>query len=125
MPRLLLKSLVGIALVALATGVGLPAQGGNAPSGAAPQGAAGPAGRGGTLTVPPGGLMFVQLSDTQFGFSNNDLDFIQDTVNAEFAVATVNRLKPAFVIVTGDRVIKQGDPVQVAECQGVLSRLDK
>jgi hypothetical protein len=87
-------------LVLLAGGVAA----GQAPSGpavGAPAGARaagggqgdapGRGGRGqGPLTVPEGGFFFVQLSDTQFGFSNNDIDFIQDTANAEFAVATVN-----------------------------------
>jgi hypothetical protein len=72
-------------------------------------------GRGpGPQTVPDGGFFFVQLSDPQFGFSNNDVDFVQDTANAEFAVATVNRLKPAFVVVTGDLVNKAGDAAQIA-----------
>lgn len=105
---------------------GGPAPG--APAGAAgrPQGPGAGGGRGqGALTVPEGGFFFIQLSDTQFGFSNNDLDFIQDTVNAEFAVATVNRLKPAFVVVTGDLVNKPGDAAQIAEYQRILGTVDK
>src|SRR5262245_9461807 len=81
-------------------------------------------GRGqGPQTVPPGGMMFIQFSDTQFGFSNNDLDFIQDTANAEFAVATVNRLKPAFVVVTGDLVNKPSDPAQIAEYKRIMAKV--
>lgn len=76
-------------------------------------------------TVPPGGLFFVQFSDTQFGFSNNDIDFVQDTANAEFAVATVNRLKPAFVIVTGDLVNKPGDAAQIAEYKRIMAKVDR
>jgi serine/threonine-protein phosphatase CPPED1 len=83
-------------------------------------------GRGqGPLSVPAGGFMFVQLSDPQFGMSNNDIDFIQDTVNAEFAVATVNRLKPAFVVMTGDLVNKPGDAAQIAEYQRIFSKIDQ
>ena len=77
----------------------------------------------GPLTVPEGGFFFVQLSDTQFGFSNNDIDFIQDTVNAEFAIATVNRLRPAFVIVTGDLVNKPGDAAQIAEYRRIIGTI--
>jgi predicted MPP superfamily phosphohydrolase len=130
-------SLTQVALATLlALGVGLaaeppPPSGGDqgAPpaggSGAAPsaprgQGAGGP----GPQTVPEGGFFFVQMSDTQFGFSNNDLDFIQDTASAEFAVATINRLKPAFVIVTGDLVNKPGDAAQVAEYQRIMAKID-
>jgi len=83
-------------------------------------------GRGqGPQTVPAGGFFFVQMSDTQFGFSNNDLDFVQDTASAEFAVATLNRLKPAFVIVTGDLVNKPGDAAQIAEYQRIMAKLDR
>jgi 3',5'-cyclic AMP phosphodiesterase CpdA len=73
--------------------------------------------------VPEGRFSFVQLSDTQFGFSNNDIDFVQDTVNAEFAIATVNRLRPAFVIVTGDLVNKPGDAAQIAEYRRIIGTL--
>lgn len=60
-------------------------------------------------SVPAGGEFFVQLSDPQFGFANDDKDSAQEAANAELAVATVNRLKPAFVVVTGDLVNKTGD----------------
>jgi 3',5'-cyclic AMP phosphodiesterase CpdA len=76
-------------------------------------------------TVPRGGYFFIQLSDTQFGFSNDDKDFIQDTANAELVVTTVNRLKPAFVIITGDLVNKAGDAGQIAEYQRIVARINK
>jgi len=31
-----------------------------------------------------------------------DADFVQETANFEFFVANVNRLKPQFVVITGD-----------------------
>jgi len=76
-------------------------------------------------SVPAGGFFFIQLSDPQFGFSNNDVDFVQDTANAEFAVATVNRLKPEFVIVTGDLVNKAGDAAQIAEYERIMAKVDR
>lgn len=42
-------------------------------------------------------------------------DFAQEAANFEFAIATANRLKPRFVIVTGDLVNKPGDAAQTAE----------
>jgi 3',5'-cyclic AMP phosphodiesterase CpdA len=63
--------------------------------------------------TPP--FLFIQLSDPQFGFFNNDVDFPQETANFEFAVANVNRLQPDFVIITGDLINKPGDPAQLAE----------
>jgi predicted MPP superfamily phosphohydrolase len=134
------RVLAGAWLAAIVVGLaaqgpppGLPA---GAPAGPPPQGAppagrpqgpggAGPGRGAAPLTVPQGGFFFVQLSDTQFGFSNNDIDFIQDTVNAEFAIATVNRLKPAFVVVTGDLINKPGDAAQNAEYQRIMAKLDK
>ena len=108
-------------------GAGMPAQQATPPTTPAPTATAPqPGGRGvAPLTVPPGGFMFVQLSDTQFGFSNSDKDFVQDTANAEFAVATVNRLKPAFVIITGDLVNKPGDAAQMAEYARVVAKIDR
>jgi 3',5'-cyclic AMP phosphodiesterase CpdA len=53
-----------------------------------------------------------------------DRDFAQETVNFEMAVATANRLKPAFVIVTGDLVNKAGDAAQIAEYRRIAARLD-
>ena len=51
-------------------------------------------------------------------------DFEQETANLEFAVATANRLRPAFVIVTGDLVNRTGDAAQIAEYQRILAPLD-
>jgi 3',5'-cyclic AMP phosphodiesterase CpdA len=114
MARTPIRLLSGLlALVALAIAVGAAQAPGGRGRGPGPQ------------VVPPGGFFFVQMSDTQFGFSNSDLDFVQDTASAEFAVATVNRLKPAFVIVTGDLVNKPGDPAQIAEYQRIMARLDR
>jgi predicted phosphodiesterase len=123
--RLLVAFGLWLPLSAMAFG-GVPEQappGAGAP--AAPARGAGPARGQGPQTVPAGGFFFIQLSDTQFGFSNNDIDFVQDTANAEFAVATVNRLKPAFVIVTGDLVNKPGDPAQMAEYRRIVAMIDQ
>ncbi len=79
---------------------------------AAPQGPAQP---------PP---FFVQLSDPQFGMFTNDGDFSQETLNFELAIATVNRWRPAFVVITGDLVNKPGDAAQIAEYLRIIGRLD-
>lgn len=67
------------------------------------------------LATQDAGFFFIQLSDPQFGMYEADKGFEQETANFEFAVATANRLKPAFVIVTGDLVNKAGDAGQVCE----------
>ena len=68
---------------------------------------------------------FIQMSDPQFGMYTENKGFAQETANFEFAVATANRLKPAFVVVTGDMVNAAGDAAQIAEFKRVAGRLDK
>lgn len=72
--------------------------------------------------VPP--WFFLQFSDTQFGMFTADRDFAQETVNFEMAIATANRLRPAFLIVTGDLVNTPGDAAQIAEYRRIAARLD-
>jgi len=68
-------------------------------------------------------FFFVQLSDPQFGMFTGDKDFAQETANFEFAVAAVNRLKPAFVVISGDLVNKPGDAAQIAEFHRIASTI--
>jgi serine/threonine-protein phosphatase CPPED1 len=67
---------------------------------------------------------FVQMADPQFGMYTNDKGFAQETANLEFAIKTVNRLHPAFVVMSGDLVNKQGDPDEIAEYLRVTHQLD-
>ena len=69
-------------------------------------------------------LFFIQMSDPQFGMQTDNHGFAQETANFEFAIATANRLKPAFVIVTGDLVNKSGDAAQIAEYKRIAAQLD-
>ena len=57
-------------------------------------------------------------------FTDNT-NFVQETANFEFAVATVNRLKPAFVVITGDLVNKPGDDAQIAEYRRIVAKVDR
>jgi len=70
-------------------------------------------------------LYFVQLTDPQFGMYSGDKGFEQETANYEFAIAAVNRLKPAFVIVTGDLVNKPQDPAQANEYLRISSLVER
>jgi len=67
---------------------------------------------------------FVHITDTQFGMHTGDRSFDQETANFEFAVATINRWRPAFVIVTGDLVNQPGDPAQTAEYLRIEKKID-
>jgi len=70
-------------------------------------------------------LFFIQLSDSQFGFYAQNTNTQQETANFEFAIATANRLKPSFVIVTGDLVHKAEKQEQAEEYQRIIAKLDK
>jgi 3',5'-cyclic AMP phosphodiesterase CpdA len=67
---------------------------------------------------------FLQLTDPQFGMYTDNADFAQETANFEFAIAAANRLRPSFVVVTGDLVNRPGDAAQIAEYRRVAARLD-
>ena len=69
-------------------------------------------------------FFFIQMSDPQFGMYADNRGFEHETANFEFAIATANRLKPAFVVVTGDLVNRPGDEVQIAEYKRIAARID-
>ena len=71
--------------------------------------------------VPP---TFIQMSDTQFGMFTANKDFAHETANMEFAIATVNRLKPRFIVITGDLVNQDTNSAQVAEYKRIAAKLD-
>jgi 3',5'-cyclic AMP phosphodiesterase CpdA len=64
------------------------------------------------------------MSDPQFGMYEKDQGFTHETANFEFAIATANRLKPAFVVITGDLINKPGDTAQAAEYKRIAAKLD-
>jgi 3',5'-cyclic AMP phosphodiesterase CpdA len=70
-------------------------------------------------------FFFIQLTDPQFGMFTGDKAFDQETANFEFAVASVNRLKPAFVVITGDLINKPGDAAQTAEYLRIVAKVDR
>lgn len=78
---------------------------------------------GGARAAEP--FFFIQLSDPQLGMFTGDRDFAQDAANFEFAVTAVNRLKPAFVVITGDLVNKPGDAAQIAEYRRIVGKIDR
>src|SRR5882762_2405394 len=69
-------------------------------------------------------FFFIQLSDPQFGMFTDNAGFAQETANFEFAVAAVNRLRPAFVVITGDLVNRAGDAPQIAEYRRIVANID-
>jgi 3',5'-cyclic AMP phosphodiesterase CpdA len=69
-------------------------------------------------------FFFIQLSDPQFGMFSDNANFVQETANFEFAVASINRLHPAFVVITGDLVNKAGDTAQINEFKRILAKVN-
>jgi 3',5'-cyclic AMP phosphodiesterase CpdA len=68
-------------------------------------------------------FFFVQISDPQLGMITGNKDLTQEVANLEFAVATINRLRPAFVVVSGDMVNEPHDVAQLTEYRRVMSRV--
>ncbi len=75
--------------------------------------------------LPAADLFFVQMSDPQFGMNTDNKDFAQESANFEFAIASANRLKPAFVVVCGDLINRPGDAEQAAEYLRIAAKLDR
>ena len=68
---------------------------------------------------------FVQLADPQFGAFTSDKDFAQESANYEFAVANINRLRPAFVVICGDLINKVGDRAQADEYLRITRKIHR
>ena len=79
---------------------------------------------GGRLATAAEPFFFIQLTDPQFGMFTTNRDFAQETANFEFAVATINRLHPAFAVVTGDLVNKTGDAAQIREFKRIAAEVN-
>lgn len=58
-------------------------------------------------------FFFIQLADTQMGFTNNGKDMIPEIEHFKAAVGHINRLKPAFVLISGDLVNYTHSPKQI------------
>jgi len=75
-----------------------------------------------TAQTPP--KFFIQGSDPQFGMYAKDTNFTQETANFEFFIASVNRLKPEFVVITGDLTNKAADAGEIAEFHRIARKID-
>ena len=73
------------------------------------------------VAVPP---TFIQMSDPQFGMYTANKSFDHETLNFEFAIGTANRLKPAFVVITGDLINEGTNAAQTAEYKRIAAKLN-
>ncbi len=69
-------------------------------------------------------FFFIQLSDTQIGFADN-FHFDVETRNFEKTVECINKLKPAFVVITGDLVNNIDSIRQIKEFFRIYHTIDK
>lgn len=67
---------------------------------------------------------FIQITDPQFGMFENNNGFEKETVLYKKAVKEINRLKPDFVLITGDLVNNQRDILQIAEFKQLTAEID-
>jgi len=75
-----------------------------------------------TLSEP---YFFIHLSDPQLGFIENNAGFAQETEMVTHAVSSINRLNPAFVVVTGDLVHQEGNMEQINELKRLFAQVKK
>lgn len=69
-------------------------------------------------------FFIVQMTDPQFGFLDNK-DFSGEMVLYEKAVTKINKLRPAFVVITGDFVHDKSDQAQWDEFDRITGEINK
>jgi len=69
-------------------------------------------------------LVFVQLSDTQIGFEDESEGYAVSDSLLRDAIAAVNRIKPSFVVITGDLVNHRNSEQQKAIFKSDMALLD-
>lgn len=69
-------------------------------------------------------FFFVQLSDTQMGFHEEDPHIEQSEALFNAAVDAINRIRPAFVVITGDMLDKWYSQQQRQAFKTIVERID-
>ena len=69
-------------------------------------------------------FFFLQLSDPQFGFMDNNKSISAETEAMNKAVTAINRLKPPFVVITGDFVNNSKSKEQIAAYKSMIAQID-
>ena len=68
---------------------------------------------------------FIQLTDPQLGMYDNNQGFEKETALLEKAVAGINRLRPDFVVITGDFVHNMKSTEQIQEFKKLVGKIDR
>lgn len=69
-------------------------------------------------------FFFLQLSDPQFGFMDNNKSISAETEAMNKAVTAINQLKPPFVAITGDFVNNSKSKEQIAAYKSMIAQID-
>lgn len=69
-------------------------------------------------------FFFLQLSDPQFGFIDNNKRISAETEAMNKAVTAINQLKPPFVVITGDFVNNSKSKEQIAAYKSMIAQID-
>ena len=69
-------------------------------------------------------FFFIQLSDPQFGFIDGNRSIAPEMQAMEKAVAAINRLKPPFVVVTGDFVNHSKSEIQISAYKQMIAKIN-
>lgn len=69
-------------------------------------------------------FFFLQLSDPQFGFIDNNKSISAETEAMNKAVTAINQLKPPFVVITGDFVNNSKSKKQIAAYKSMIAQID-
>lgn len=70
------------------------------------------------------GYFFVHMSDPQYGFLDGDRSHDREVAMMDTVVQFVNRVRPPFIVVTGDFVNQSYNDVQVSAWKASLSTID-
>ena len=69
-------------------------------------------------------FFFLQLSDPQIGFMDNNKSISAETEAMNKAVTAINQLKPPFVVITGDFVNNSKSKEQIAAYKSMIAQID-
>lgn len=69
-------------------------------------------------------FFFIQITDPQFGMTDGDKSFSTETELYTKAVESINKLKPPFVVITGDLVNNRKIVSQMAEFKRITAMID-
>jgi serine/threonine-protein phosphatase CPPED1 len=69
-------------------------------------------------------FFFIQMTDPQFGMHEENKGFDKETELYMKAVEEINRLKPDFVVITGDLVHDPDDESQIGQFKNLTGKID-